>query len=136
DAAPKANRRDRKQNDTLTDSKNQKAAGHDVISCSKVFCGEHCCGHHKSRAVDRPQHRLDVLLRYHGTRQAQGTTKCKAYGSDNVDRTMHVSPSVKQNYAADNGRARDDQCRLWVKSAGLTLCQPFLVHPEQRTSSA
>jgi len=33
------------------------------------------------------------LLRYHDARQAQGPTKCEACGSDNVDRTTHVSSS-------------------------------------------
>jgi hypothetical protein len=73
DATRKSCRRGRKQDQTLADGKDEKAAGHNIISCPKVFCGEHCCGHHKSRAVDRPQYTLHILSRYHGPSPAEAT---------------------------------------------------------------
>jgi hypothetical protein len=45
-------------------------------------------------------------------------------------RTLVTRKGVCSHSFPEGGRSP-----LWVKSVGLTLCQPLAVHPEQRTLS-
>jgi hypothetical protein len=77
-AASRAGRGAREK-DAFSDRKHEKAASHDVIPCSEVFHGEQPGGRDNSSGIDRPQDRLQVLLRDHEVARAAFKAAVRCY---------------------------------------------------------